>query len=77
MRGLLSFGALSPHLADQLTREGYGFIPDTVDQFQQDLDAICRLRWRSILTPAQAQNAYGRVGKQITKHIEDVERPQP
>lgn len=56
----IRFGALSPSLAEQLNVK-----PSTVELFQKDADAICRLSIRGLVAPAIIRRARQKLGIRI------------
>lgn len=67
----IAFGAISPSLAEQLEIEGFDFNTETVEHLQKDLDAINRLRIRSVITGSESTKAYTRLNKAIITHIRE------
>jgi hypothetical protein len=65
----IHFGALSDSISKQLEKQGLKFNAKEVDQFQNDLDAIQRLRFRSILTDTTSSKCFEKLYKKILTHI--------
>lgn len=66
----LSFGASSPSIESQLEVQGFSFRPDRINHYQQDADAITRLKIRGLLPESQFDKCYRRLIKKIGKHCE-------
>lgn len=65
----IHFGALAPHIADQIEAQGLPAIADA-EHYELDRKAINRLRIRSVITDADAHRANGRLFKRILCAIE-------
>lgn len=65
----LYFGALSDSLEDQLTKQGFNFDKKEVDHFQQDIDALNRLRIRGYIIDSQIDKISQKLFNKIKSHI--------
>lgn len=65
----LVFGAISPKIGQQLKKQKLLFDKDTVDHFDKDSDAICRLKIRGLLNDSQGKQANDKLFKKITVHV--------
>jgi hypothetical protein len=69
----LEFGALSPCIEEQLKNQGLMINLELARQnLQRDADEIFRLRFRRVLTEAEADRARWRLIKEIGKHISPI-----
>jgi hypothetical protein len=64
------FGALCPSIAEQLIEQGVVAIPDEINHFQGDADAITRLMFRGMLSDSQAHTARQKLLKKIVRAVE-------
>jgi hypothetical protein len=62
-------GALSDPRLKQITQQGYDAPAKTIEQWQYDADAICRLRIRGVLTDTEAHKANKRLFGMISKGV--------
>lgn len=62
----LSFGVLSPKIAEQLATQNAGIEPDRLEHFQKDADAISRLHVRGLLPDSTAKNIREKLMKKIS-----------
>lgn len=66
----IGFGVMSPPLAEQLTKQGFRFDAEKVKIWQQEIDAINRLRFGSnLLTDSMVDKMLPKLHKIIVKHI--------
>ena len=72
----ISFGAFADQIIKQLTVQSYDAPASKIAHFQQDADAICRLRIRGVLTDGEAHKANGRLFKMICK-VAKNQQPTP
>jgi hypothetical protein len=70
----LEFGALSPCIEEQLKDQGLMINLPPLDRqnLQRDADEISRLRFRRVLTEAEADRARWRLIKEISKYIRPI-----
>lgn len=73
----LSFGALANRLEDQLIKQGFDFNQEEVEQFQQDIDAVIRLRIRGYIPDSQIDKMNKRLLKEIAASITQKENNEP
>lgn len=74
MNIILNFGALCYPLVEQLEAQGIKNIPDKINQFQNDADAITHLRLSELITNAQANKARNKLLKNIIAELEITTR---
>ena len=65
----ISFGALALPIHRQIREQGLSIMEHEADQFQKDVDAINRLRLKSIITDSEARRAHNRLMKQIDRAV--------
>jgi len=70
----LSFGALADPISEQIRKQGLKFNDKEVEQFQSDLDAIHRLRFRSILIDSVASKCFDKLYKKILSHVKKANK---
>ena len=68
----LRFGALCPAIKDQLKEQDFLFGKDEVKYFQEDADAITRLRVRGYLPDSQLDKIRQKLVNRVSEHIESL-----
>ena len=64
----IHIGALAPPLHEQLAVP-----PEVLDQQQQDIDALIRLRVRGVIPSSVARRGESKVIKEVTKIVEEYQ----
>jgi len=72
----IHFGALCPSIAEQLIEQGVVTIPDDINHFQEDADAVTRLVIRGLITDSQASAARRKLLKKIVREVEKATKKQ-
>ncbi len=66
----LSFGVLSPSLRKQLKEQGFKYDSEIIRNFEQELDAVNRLRFGSgLLTDSMVDKIIPKLYKKIITHV--------
>lgn len=65
----ISMGVFADPILKQITDQGYEAKAGLIAQWQQDADAICRLRIRGVLTDIEAHKANKRLFDAISKGV--------
>ena len=63
----IQFGSIAPSIAYQLRMQKLDFDKTKIANFQNDANAIVRLKIRGLLSDKEGQNAYTRLYKTIQK----------
>ncbi len=63
------FGAISDKLSKQLKDQKFKFNKDNVNHFEEDIEAMNRLRIRGYLTDSVADKVRAKLYKKIEKHV--------
>lgn len=71
----INFGALSDPISSQLKEQGFSFDSKQLIAFQEQSEAILRLRFAGILTDSMMEKAQGKLFGYIKKHIESKMKP--
>lgn len=66
----LVFGALAPHLDEQLRGQGIAISPGWIGKYQGHADAIVRLAVAGLITDSEKRRARQRLMKKIVKSLE-------
>lgn len=70
----ISMGAFADPILKQITDQGYEAKASLIAAWQQDADAVCRLRVRGVLTDTEAHKANKRLFAAISKGIKSVQQ---
>lgn len=62
----LSFGVLSPKIAEQLTAQSVGIESERLGHFQKDADAVSRLHVRGLIPDSTAKTIREKLMKKIS-----------
>jgi hypothetical protein len=69
------FGALSDPIAKQVKTQGFSFDGKQMLSFQEQSDAILRLRFANILTDSMMDKAHAKLFKFIKQHVQSKMKP--
>lgn len=70
----ISMGAFADPILKQITGQGYEAKAHLIAQWQDDANAVCRLRIRGVLTAAEAHKANERLFAAISKGVKRVQQ---
>jgi len=71
----INFGALSDSIGKQIKDQGFVFDGKQVQIFQEQSDAILKLRFAGILTDSMMDKAHGKLFKLIKEHVQSKMEP--
>ena len=70
----ISMGAFADPILKQITSQGYEAKAHLIAQWQDDVNAVCRLRIRGVLTDTEAHKANKRLFAVISKGVKRVQQ---
>lgn len=65
----IHFGALSQPIGKQILGQGLKFNKKNISAFEKEMNAIHRLRFADLITDSIAKKAFGKLYKNIVKHV--------